>query len=214
MEINEHVLVTGASSKLGELISKILAKKNYSLLLHYYKSKKKTINQAKKLKEKFKNQNFYPLYLDLSKNHSLEFMSKIIFSETKNIIGIINNASLYTHDNFNDFDIDNFDSNFNIHFRNPLNLISIISDNLSNKNKEGFTINITDKNLNRNNRFSYNFSKTLLSNWSNKNYEKIMKITEFKPGNLLPSKNYEKLETDFQHIFNKLIEYNYGHPRK
>ena len=26
--------------------------------------------------------------------------------------------------------------------------------------------------------------------------------------------NYEKFETDFQHIFNKLIEYNYGHPRK
>ena len=76
MEINEHVLVTGASSKLGELISKILAKKNYSLLLHYYKSKKKTINQAKNLKEKFKNQNFYPLYLDLSKNHSLEFISE------------------------------------------------------------------------------------------------------------------------------------------
>jgi short-subunit dehydrogenase len=43
MEINEHVLVTGASSKLGELISKILAKKNYSLLLHYYKSKKKSL---------------------------------------------------------------------------------------------------------------------------------------------------------------------------
>ena len=85
MEINEHVLVTGASSKLGDLISKILAKKNYSLLLHYYKSKKKTINQAKNLKEKFKNQNFYPLYLDLSKNHSLEFMSEIIFSETKNL---------------------------------------------------------------------------------------------------------------------------------
>ena len=46
MKMNEHVLITGASSKLGKLISKILAKKNYSLLLHYYKSEKKTINLA------------------------------------------------------------------------------------------------------------------------------------------------------------------------
>jgi short-subunit dehydrogenase len=214
MKINEHVLITGSSSKLGTLISKILAKKKFSLLLHYYKSEEKTINLAKILKEKFKNQNFYPLYLDLSKNHSLEFMSEIIFPETKNIHGIINNASLYTHDNFNDFDKDNFNSNLNIHFRNPLNLISIISDNLSNENKKGFAINITDKNLNRDNRFSYNFSKTLLSNWSNKNYEKTLKIIEFKPGDLLPSGDSEKTKTDFKHIFSKLIEYNYGHPRR
>ena len=103
MKMNEHVLITGASSKLGKLISKILAKKNYSLLLHYYKSEKKTINLAINLKEKFKNQNFSPIYLDLTKNHSLEFISEKIFTKTKNINGIINNASLYTYDNFNDF---------------------------------------------------------------------------------------------------------------
>ena len=127
MKMNEHVLITGASSKLGKLISKILAKKNYSLLLHYYKSEKKTINLAINLKEKFKNQNFSPIYLDLTKNHSLEFISEKIFTKTKNINGIINNASLYTYDNFNDFNKNNFDSNFNIHFRNPVNLISIVS---------------------------------------------------------------------------------------
>lgn len=214
MKMNEHVLITGASSKLGKLISKILAKKNYSLLLHYYKSEKKTINLAINLKEKFKNQNFSPIYLDLTKNHSLEFISEKIFTKTKNINGIINNASLYTYDNFNDFNKNNFDSNFNIHFRNPVNLISIVSKNLSNKKKEGFAINITDNNLNRDNHFSYNFSKTLLSIWTNKNYEKTLKITEFKPGDLFPSKDSVKTEIDFKNKFSKLIEYNYGHPRK
>tara|TARA_B100000029_G_scaffold302219_1_gene295095 strand:- start:278 stop:922 length:645 start_codon:yes stop_codon:yes gene_type:complete len=214
MKMNEYVLVTGASSKLGNLISKILAKKNYSLLLHYYKSEEKTISLAKNLKEKFNNQNFYPLYLDLSKNHAIELISEKIFSETKTIHGIINNASLYTYDKFNNFNSNDFDSNFNIHFRNPINLISIISKNLSSKKKEGFAINITDENLNRDNHFSYNFSKTLLSIWSNKNFEKTLKITEYKPGNLFPSKNSEKTKIDFNNKFSKLIKYNYGHIRR
>lgn len=211
MKINEYVLITGASSKLGKLISEVLAKNNYSLLLHYYKSINETISLAKELARRFKNQNFHTIHLDLSKHHSLDSISKALYSKTENIHGVINNASLYERDHINNFHKDNFESNLNIHFRNPVTLISIISEKLSVQNKHGFVINITDEKLNRKNRFSYNISKTLLSNWNNKNIEKDIKITEFKPGNLLPSKNPQKSEQDFKQKFSKLITYNDGH---
>ena len=214
MKVNEYVLVTGASSKLGKLIAEILAEKNYNLLLHYYKSKNETVALAKKLGKQFKNQNFQVMHIDLSKEYSTNTFTKILYSKVKDISGIINNASRYENDQINNFDKDNFESNINIHFKNPTALISVISKKLLSQNKQGFAINITDKMLNRENYFSYNVSKTLLSNWNSNNIEKTVKIIEFKPGNLMPSKNSKKTIQNFKQNFSELIEYNDGYIRR
>ena len=115
MKVNEYVLVTGASSKLGKLIAEILADKNYTLLLHYYKSKNETVALAKKLGKQFKNQNFQVMHIDISKEYSTNTITKILYSKVKDISGIINNASMYEKDQINNLDKDNFESNINIH---------------------------------------------------------------------------------------------------
>ena len=68
--------------------------------------------------------------------------------------------------------------------------------------------------LNRENYFSYNVSKTLLSNWNSNNIETTVKIIEFKPGNLMPSKNSKKTVQNFKQNFSELIEYNDGYIRR
>ena len=68
--------------------------------------------------------------------------------------------------------------------------------------------------LNRENYFSYNVSKTLLSNWNSNNIEKTVKIIEFKPGNLMPSKNSKNIVRNFKQKFSELIEYNDGYIRR
>ena len=95
--------------------------------------------------------------------------------------------------------------NLNIHFRNPVTLISCLI-NSDSKNK--FAINITDKNLSESGYYSYNKSKLLLSEYSKNmsfDNEKIS-IKEFKPGKVLPSKNEENSLLKFKQDFQKLIK--------
>ena len=95
--------------------------------------------------------------------------------------------------------------NLNIHFRNPVTLISCLINSDANRK---FAINITDQNLSENGYHSYNRSKSLLSEYSkNMNFdnEKIS-IKEFKPGKILPSKNEESSLLKFKQEFEKLIK--------
>ena len=214
MTLENYVLVTGASSKLGSLICEVLAKRKFNLLLHYYQSNTTTKLLAEKLKLKFSKQKFLPIYADLSIDYELEDISSLIYSKSISIIGIINNASIYNLETSENIIGEYLEKNINIHFKNPVNLITVISKKLLSEDREGFAINITDENLDRSNVFSYSLSKKLLSDFTNnpqKNYMENMKIIEFKPGNLLPSNNPKKAKESFKHNFEKLLQYYDGH---
>ena len=208
MPEDKFVLLTGSSSKLGIHIAELLAKKKYNILLHYFKSKEETISLSKKLESKFKKQKFLPIYIDLSKVNSKTILRNLIPLRAS-MIGVINNASLYFKDTKNTFKFDDYQKNINIHFRNPLALISIIFENHKVNNSDYFAINITDDNLDFDNYYSYSKTKSMLSKYCAEalitNFKNI-RIIEFKPKKILPAKNSLKNIASFKQEFIKLLK--------
>ena len=199
----EHILITGSTGKLGKTICEVYAEMGENIILHYFDSDKKINLISEDIKKKFPKISIIKIKIDLSKLYSVSYFNKNLFNKYK-IKGLVNNASFFIKDKHNT-DTNFLNKNLNIHFRNPVALIScLINSDIKNK----FAINITDKNLFEGNYHSYNRSKSLLSEYSkNMNFddEKIS-IKEFKPGKVLPSKNEKSSLLKFKQEFEKLIK--------
>ena len=199
----EHILITGSTGKLGKTICEVFAETGENIILHYFDSDKKINLISEDIKKKFPKISIIKIKIDLSKLYSVGYFNNKLFNKYK-IKGLVNNSSFFIKDKHNT-DTNFLNKNLNIHFRNPVALIScLINSDLKNK----FAINITDKNLFEGGYHSYNRSKSLLSEYSkNMNFddEKIS-IKEFKPGKVLPSKNEKSSLLKFKQEFEKLIK--------
>ena len=203
MKNKEYIFITGSTGKLGKTISEVFAEMGENIILHYFNSNKKIQIISKEIENKFPKISIIKIKIDLSNLYSLSYFNKNIFDKYK-IKGLVNSASLFEKDE-QSFNSNFLNENLNIHFRNPVALISCLI-NSDSKNK--FAINITDKNLSESGYYSYNRSKLLLSEYSKNmsfNNKKIS-IKEFKPGKVLPSKNEENSLLKFKQEFQKLIK--------
>ena len=203
MKNKEYIFITGSTGKLGKTICEIFAEMGENIILHYFNSDKKIKIISQDIKKKFPKISIIEIKIDLSNLYSVNYFNKNLFNKYK-IKGLVNNASFFVKDAQN-IKANFLSENLNIHFRNPVALISCLI-NSDSKNK--FAINITDKNLSESGYDSYNRSKLLLSEYSqNMNFdnEKIS-IKEFKPGKVLPSKNDKSSVLKFKQEFQKLIK--------
>ena len=203
MKNKEYIFITGSTGKLGKTICEIFAEMGENIILHYFNSDKKIKIVSQDIKKKFPKISIIEIKIDLSNLYSVNYFNKNLFNKYK-IKGLVNNASFFVKD-AQSIKANFLSENLNIHFRNPVALISCLI-NSDSKNK--FAINITDKNLSESGYDSYNRSKLLLSEYSqNMNFdnEKIS-IKEFKPGKVLPSKNDKSSILKFKQEFQKLIK--------
>ena len=203
MKNKEYIFITGSTGKLGKTICEIFAEMGENIILHYFNSDKKIKIISQDIKKKFPKISIIEIKIDLSNLYSVNYFNKNLFNKYK-IKGLVNSASFFVKDAQN-IKANFLSENLNIHFRNPVTLISCLI-NSDSKNK--FAINITDKNLSESGYDSYNRSKLLLSEYSqNMNFdnEKIS-IKEFMPGKVLPSKNDKSSVLKFKQEFQKLIK--------
>ena len=203
MKNKEYILITGSTGKLGKTICEIFAVMGKNIILHYLNSDKKINLITNDLKKRFPKISIIKIKIDLSNLYSANHFNKKIFNKFK-IKGLINNASIFLEDEKN-INTKFLNKNLNIHFRNPVTLISCLINSDANRK---FAINITDQNLSEDGYYSYNRSKLLLSEYSKNmsfDNEKIL-IQEFKPGKVLPSKNKESSLLKFKQEFEKLIK--------
>ncbi len=139
--------------------------------------------------------------MDLSKINSKTKLRNLMPNKT-NMIGVINNASLYFKDTKNNFKFKSYQKNINIHYRNPLALISIIFENYKTINSNYFAINITDDNLDIDNYYSYSKTKSMLSKYCSEASivdPESIRIIEFKTQKkYCPTKDYFKKHYFFQ----------------
>lgn len=203
MKNKEYIFITGSTGKLGKTICEVFAEMGENIILHYFNSDKKIKIISEEIKNIFPKISIVKIKIDLSKLYSVSYFNENIFDKYK-IKGLVNSASLFEKDE-QSFNSNFLNENLNIHFRNPVTLISCLI-NSDSKNK--FAINITDKNLSESGYYSYNKSKLLLSEYSkNMNfYNKKISIKEYKPGKVLPSKNIENSLLKFKQEFQKLIK--------
>ena len=161
MKNKEYILITGSTGKLGKTICEIFADMGKNIILHYLNSDKKINLITNDLKKRFPKISIIKIKIDLSNLYSANHFNKKIFNKFK-IKGLINNASIFIKDEKN-INTKFLNKNLNIHFRNPVTLISCLINSDANRK---FAINITDQNLSEDGYYSYNRSKLLLSEYS------------------------------------------------
>ncbi|KRM63548.1 3-oxoacyl-[acyl-carrier-protein] reductase [Ligilactobacillus agilis DSM 20509] len=73
-------LILGASGGIGQNIAYDLAKKGWSLYLHYYQNETKLMNLQGRLQAEYPKQDFLSIHYDLCDSHHLEQITTNIFS--------------------------------------------------------------------------------------------------------------------------------------
>ncbi|WP_322497196.1 SDR family NAD(P)-dependent oxidoreductase [Candidatus Cyrtobacter comes] len=145
--------MTGASSKLGRVLSLSLAKSGYDMLLHYNSSLKVIEDLIRKIEEVGKKADLFQMdFLQISNGLSEDFLDFISGAEV-----IINNASLFERDTFSSFDANSYTKHTTINALIPTLIVQGASSKITLKN----VINILDSTLNNESFFSYSASKVL-----------------------------------------------------
>lgn len=93
--MNKTALITGASKRIGKGLSEHLARKGWSVIIHYNHSEKTAKDLASALSVEFPKQEFYTIKTDLSTSGEVEeLIPQVIRSFGKPDL-LINNASVF-----------------------------------------------------------------------------------------------------------------------
>ena len=136
------VLITGGSQRIGAVISDRLAREGWNVIIHYNKSKKKAFNLKKNLST-YKI-NCCCIKADLSKELELKKLFKNAKKEMGVITCLINNASTFELDNLENIKKKKWDYHLNTNLWAPIFLIQQFIKNLP-KNINGNIINVVDQ---------------------------------------------------------------------
>ncbi len=134
------VLITGASSGIGEATARLLAEKGYRLLICA-----RRLERLEKLAMDLKKEvsaDVYPFKLDLSNRHEIEEACHVLPQEWKRIDVLINNAgNAHGLDLFQNADLEDFDRMIDINLKGLLFLTHHVIQGML-KRGEGHIINI------------------------------------------------------------------------
>lgn len=137
------VLITGASSKIGEAISRELIK-DYEVILHYNTNKNRIATLKEKLEKEY-NKKVLTIRCNLSCEEEIDNMLKEIYSQYQNIDILINNAAITIDTVFEDKTKENFIKTLDVNLVAPFLLSKKIGPKMK-ENKDGIIINISSTN--------------------------------------------------------------------
>ena len=140
MKNKEYILITGSTGKLGKTICEVFAEMGNNIIMHYFNSDKKLNLMVNDIRKRFPKISIIKIKIDLSNLYSVNHFNNKIFNKFR-IKGLVNNASFFIKDE-KDINTKFLDKNLNIHFRNPVTLIScMINSDISNK----FAVTLSDE---------------------------------------------------------------------
>lgn len=137
------VLITGASSKIGEAISRELIK-DYEVILHYNTNENRIATLKEELEKEY-NKKVLTIRCNLSCEEEIDNMLKEIYSQYQNIDILINNAAITIDTFFEDKTKENFIKTLDVNLVAPFLLSKKIGPKMK-KNKDGIIINISSTN--------------------------------------------------------------------
>ena len=152
------IIITGAATRIGAAIAKKLSGPNIEIVIHYNKSKSK----AEKLKKDLEKNGskIYLLRADLNKENEIQRILKFSKSKLRYFDCLINNASLFENDKFENFTAKSWDNHLKTNLKAPALLSQGFAKNIRTKNNN--IINIIDQKVFKLTPyfFSYTLSKT------------------------------------------------------
>ncbi len=137
------VLITGASSKIGEAISRELIK-DYEVILHYNTNENRITTLKEELEKEY-NKKVLTIRCNLSCEEEIDNMLKEIYSQYQNIDILINNAAITIDTVFEDKTKENFIKTLDVNLVAPFLLSKKIGSKMK-ENKDGIIINISSTN--------------------------------------------------------------------
>lgn len=149
-----RALITGAANRIGAKIAKHLALKgNYEVIIHYSNS----FDDAKLLEKEIISKGGKAQSVKADFNN-LNEVENVLFPLMKDVDILINNASIFENDDFENFNPQVFDESMQIHVKIPLLLMKKM------KSQNGNVINILDAktSLYQGHHLSYYLSKNAL----------------------------------------------------
>tara|TARA_B100001123_G_scaffold331506_1_gene373815 strand:- start:1263 stop:2021 length:759 start_codon:yes stop_codon:yes gene_type:complete len=188
--LENTVLVTGGSQRIGAVISDRLAREGWNVIIHYNKSKKKAFNLKKNLST-YKI-NCCCIKADLSKELELKKLFKNAKKEMGVITCLINNASTFELDNLENIKKKKWDYHLNTNLWAPIFLIQQFIKNLP-KNINGNIINVVDQRVINLTPFFTTYTITKSALWTLTQTTALalapkIRVNAIGPGPTLPSK--------------------------
>ena len=191
--MNKTILITAGAKRLGKVFAEEMIKKNWSIALHYNKSKMEAEETAHNLVKNGGNVSIYHAnFLDIDQT---EKFIKIFAKENQDWIGVINNAGLFNYDLGDNFDYKKLHDHLMVNFCVPSLLIKALYKKLKSSNNntpENIAINILDAKLFGLNPdyYTYTLSKQSmhgLTKMAALSYAPILRVNGIAPGITLPA---------------------------
>ncbi len=138
------VLITGASSGIGQSIATLFAKNGCDIIIHYLTHEKEAQELSKQLKEDYKIDAIC-IKADLRSEHEIETMINKIEKHFNKLDIVINNAGIAIDTTFEDKTAENFKKIIDINLIATF-LVSKYASKIMKHNKKGSIINISSTN--------------------------------------------------------------------
>lgn len=200
------VLVTGSAKRLGRAIAQKLAAQGWSVAVHYRHSQQ----QAEQLCEDLKTQGAQAQIFcaDLTKEGACHTLVQQVVQQMGTIDAIVNNASLFDHDEAMSFTEATLNQHMQIHLVAPVLLAQALFQHRSTLDLDvdapkAVVVNLLDQklwNLNPDH-FSYTLSKSALhtaTQMLGMSLATHLRVVGIAPGLTLPSQHMQ--ETDFNRL--------------
>ncbi len=138
------VLITGASGRIGSGVATHLAKQGYDLALHYYRGEESAKDVAEQVSTET-GRRVEVFQANLFDNDETLALIPRINDALGPVDVLINNASIFEPDRFEDTDESKFDQNMAIHAKAPFFLMQAMAK----QTEDGAVINIIDTYITR-----------------------------------------------------------------
>jgi NAD(P)-dependent dehydrogenase (short-subunit alcohol dehydrogenase family) len=176
------IIITGATKRLGLLLAKKSLAMGYSVIMHF----RSEISEDSYLLQKQHPDDIAFIQFDLTNNP--ETLISMALNETEEIIGLVNNASIFTQGNL--CNPSDFMEKFSINTLAPLKCSAAFYKHI----KNGWIINITDANIKRpNDSFqNYRISKLFLEEITRQQavtFAPDVRVNAIAPGAMLPAQH-------------------------
>ena len=182
------VLVTGGAKRIGRAICLRLAADGYSIAVHYRSSSIEADEVVEAIEEI--GGIAFSVQADLA---DAESASTLVSQASENgpVCGIVNNASLFVHDDIQSIDTEIWDAHMDVNARSPMLLIRSLNENLE-EGQTACVVNVLDQKIAEPNpdHLSYTASRYAMLGLTDalaRGLAPSIRVNAVAPGHTLPS---------------------------
>ncbi len=182
------MLVTGGAKRIGKAICLRLAEEGYSIAVHYRDSSSEADEVVAAIEEA--GGTAFSVHADLADAESASTLASRA-SENGSLCGIVNNASLFIHDDIQSIDTENWDAHMDVNARSPMLLIRSLNDILEG-DQTACVVNVLDQKIAEPNpdHLSYTASRYAMLGLTDalaRGLAPSIRVNAVAPGHTLPS---------------------------